>query len=79
MKQIEKGVEFYSGKQPGDPEKFAQLIVDLMHGEGVAKGREVPVSLPVGRDAWQIVGGAVDKERQILDDWKDVIESTDFA
>lgn len=79
MKEIEEELVANNGKQPGDPAKVAQVIVDLVHGEGIAKAREVPVSLPMGRDAWQIIDGAVQKERRILDEWKNVIESTDFS
>jgi len=77
-KATHEGLVWYNGKQPGDPEKLSRVVVDIAHGEGVAAGRQVPVSLPLGSDAWAGIDGEVGRERKILDDWKEVIESTDL-
>jgi len=66
------------GRQPGDPRKLVEIIVDVARAEGVAQGREVPVALPVGKDAWGLVHGVVERMGRTLEEWKDVIESTDF-
>ncbi|KAG8992316.1 hypothetical protein FRB94_011245 [Tulasnella sp. JGI-2019a] len=67
------------GNQPGDPVKLSEVVVDLVRGEGVAKGRELPtVALPLGKDAWVLVNGVVGQMGKTLEEWKDVIESTDF-
>ncbi|KAG9030808.1 hypothetical protein FRB95_003500 [Tulasnella sp. JGI-2019a] len=68
-----------NGKQPGDPVKLSEVIVDLVRDEGVTKGRELPtVALPLGKDAWGLVNGVVGQMGKTLEEWKDVIESTNF-
>ncbi|KAH0828727.1 hypothetical protein J3R83DRAFT_3138 [Lanmaoa asiatica] len=40
-----------AGKQPGDPAKAMNAVVDVVRGEGVAAGREWPLYLVLGKDA----------------------------
>ncbi|KAG8857069.1 hypothetical protein FRB96_005999 [Tulasnella sp. 330] len=70
----------YDGHQPGDPQRLAEIVVDIARQEGIAKGgREVPVTLPLGADAYQMVKGALAKNEKTLEEWRDVIKSTDFS
>ncbi|KAL6303620.1 hypothetical protein BKA93DRAFT_750365 [Sparassis latifolia] len=61
--------------QPGDPAKGAEILVDLVRGEGVAKGREIPSSnwsrpgLLLGREAGL--------QEHTLEEWQEVTRSTD--
>ncbi|KAI0342153.1 NAD(P)-binding protein [Trametopsis cervina] len=66
------------GKQPGDPVKAAQVMIDVVRGEGVAAGREFPPVLALGSDAYTIITGELDSARAKLDVWKDVTSSTDL-
>jgi hypothetical protein len=66
------------GKQPGDPKKAVEVVIDVVKGEGCAKGREMPFELPLGRDCVKDIRAKCEGMLKVLDDWKDVIESTDF-
>jgi len=76
--QGDAGLSGYNGKQPGDPEKFVKVMIDLVKSEGAAEGREVPVSLPLGSDALKVIGETCESTVKVLTGWKDVITSTDF-
>ncbi|KAG8884686.1 hypothetical protein FRB98_002253 [Tulasnella sp. 332] len=68
----------YNGKQPGNPEKLLEVVVDIAHGEGIVAGRDIPVTLALGSDAWNVVKEQLTTRGKVLDEWKSVIESTDF-
>ncbi|KAF8652848.1 hypothetical protein AX16_004123 [Volvariella volvacea WC 439] len=68
----------YNGNQPGDPSKAVQVILDVIHGTGIAEGKEWPVSLSLGTDCYNTVKAESEKILKRLDDWKDVTFSTDF-
>ena len=67
-----------NGQQAGDPEKGAQLIVDIIRGEGRAAGRVVPSVLSLGSDAYTAIRAACEEKIRVLDEWKEVTVSTDF-
>ena len=67
-----------SGKQPGDPKKLVSVLLDLVRGEGIAKDRGVPFRLPLGSDCLDEVSKKVDQTRSVMEEWKDVVLSTDF-
>lgn len=50
-----------------------------MRGEGVAAGREVPLRVLLGNDAWDEVNGKLRKTMREYEEWEDVTKSTDFA
>ncbi|KAM5357569.1 hypothetical protein ACJZ2D_016140 [Fusarium nematophilum] len=66
-----------NGKQDGDPEKGVSIILDLVRGEGVAEGREMPIRIALGPDAYDVIKGKCDETLKTLEDWKDVTCSTD--
>ncbi|KAK2736773.1 hypothetical protein FQN57_000545 [Myotisia sp. PD_48] len=66
-----------SKNQDGDPVKGAELIVQVLTKSGVCAGRKIPPRLALGRDAVGVIGGALDKNRKILDDWAPIISTTD--
>ena len=41
------------GTQDGDPEKFTNVMIDLVKGEGIAAGKEVPLVMPMGPDSFR--------------------------
>ncbi|KAI0634953.1 NAD-P-binding protein [Trametes polyzona] len=67
------------GKQPGDPVKLCELIVDIVKGEGYAKGRPIPKTIQIGNDCYHEVKKAITSTLATLEEWKPVITSTDLA
>ncbi|RDW77359.1 hypothetical protein BP6252_05412 [Coleophoma cylindrospora] len=66
------------GNQPGDPRKCTELILDVVRGEGLAKGLERPARIPVGKDAVQVVKDACQSMLETVGDWERVVSGTDF-
>ncbi|KAK2603467.1 hypothetical protein QQS21_004327 [Conoideocrella luteorostrata] len=64
--------------QPGNPEKFASLVLDLVREEGCAEGKSVPFRLPVGLDAVKDISGKLKEMGDVIDEWRDVITATDY-
>jgi NAD(P)-dependent dehydrogenase (short-subunit alcohol dehydrogenase family) len=68
-----KGVDQSHGTQPGDPDRAAQVLIDVM-------GRErLPVRLLLGSDAVAIVGEEIDRQREEITAWRDLSLTTDFT
>lgn len=65
--------------QSGDPKKGVAIIVDLVRQEGVAKDKTVPLRMPLGPDAYEVIKNKCDKTINLLEDWKHVISSTDIV
>jgi hypothetical protein len=61
--------------QDGDPVKFVELVLDLVRGEGVAKGREMPFRLPIGSDAYEDIKGKCEETLKIMEEWGPTIQS----
>ena len=68
-----------NGKQPGDPKKGVEVMLDVIRGEGIAAGRPTPLVLGLGSDISNTIKEVCDEKLKQLDKWKDVIYSTDFA
>ncbi|MBC6613081.1 SDR family NAD(P)-dependent oxidoreductase [Hymenobacter sp. BT507] len=67
-----KGIQSYSGKQPGDPERAAQIMYDVVREENP------PLHLPIGKAA---VKGARDKFTELVKELEKVADlgnSADF-
>ncbi|KAI0315271.1 hypothetical protein OF83DRAFT_366130 [Amylostereum chailletii] len=68
-----------NGKQPGDPKKLVQVMLDLIRGEGVAKEREVPTIVQLGRDCVTAVKTEVEGMLKDMEAWEGVYTSTDIV
>lgn len=66
------------GKQPGDPVKAMNAVVDVVRGEGVAAGRDWPLYLVLGKDAESDIRNKCAKMIRHLDEWSDVVRGVDF-
>ncbi|KAF9471972.1 NAD(P)-binding protein [Pholiota conissans] len=66
------------GSEKGDPDKAAIAIVDVVRGEGVAKGRPWPPYLVLGEDAEVNVKNKCAKVLKVLDEWVDVARGVSF-
>lgn len=68
-----------SENQPGDVTKGVSVMVDLVRKEGVAKDREIPFRIPLGNDCAEEVKGKIQEMGRVMEEWKDVIGSTDHS
>ncbi|KAK3335356.1 hypothetical protein B0T19DRAFT_406188 [Cercophora scortea] len=69
---LRDAMEAYDGKQPGSVEKSAELIVDVLTGEGVGEGRPVPVRLVLGADAVEAVRRKCLETLALVEAWEAV-------
>jgi len=67
-----------AGTENGDPNKAVEVIVDVVNGEGVAKGRPWPGYLVLGEDAEFDVKTKCTKVLTVLDEWVDVARGVGF-
>jgi NAD(P)-dependent dehydrogenase (short-subunit alcohol dehydrogenase family) len=67
----------YDRAQPGDPEKGAQLIVEILTHSGRAAGKEIPVRVPLGSDAIVFITEKNEETLGVMREWKDISSSTD--
>lgn len=67
-----------AGTEKGDPARAAEAIVDIVRGEGVAKGRQWPQYLILGNDAEADVRAKCSKVLTVLDEWVDVTRNVNF-
>ncbi|KAK1218299.1 hypothetical protein PQX77_019011, partial [Marasmius sp. AFHP31] len=74
----ETALRAQDGKQPGDPQKGVQVLVDLIHEEGVAQGKRFPLSIQLGGDCYYAAMGHCETSVETLEEWKDASFSTDF-
>ena len=65
------------GTQRGDPKKCVALVADIVTGEGLAKGRQMPDTLAMGVDAVQATRQKCKKTLDLLQDWEELSSSTD--
>ncbi|KAF5375786.1 hypothetical protein D9757_008988 [Collybiopsis confluens] len=73
-----EGAAALNGKQPGDPVKGVEVILDVVRGEGKAAGRKFPRYLPLGTNAAQAVKEKTDIMMEVLEEWKDVIGDVEY-
>ncbi|PPQ72404.1 hypothetical protein CVT26_003797 [Gymnopilus dilepis] len=76
--RVETGLQKYNGNQPGNPLKGVEVIVDVVRGEGSAKGKEFPLFVGLGSDFYTVARQETAKTLDNLEAWKDVSFSTDF-
>lgn len=67
------------GNQPGDPKLGVERMIDVVKSEGLAQGRPMPATLPLGSDAFDIIRRRCLDTIKICDEWEALIKSTDFA
>ena len=65
--------------QPGDPRKATDIVVDLVHGDGVAAGKEWPERLPLGPDGVEAVRVNSKAKLGICDEWESIVSQTNIA
>lgn len=63
------------GKQPGDPVKAMNAIVDVVRGEGLAAGKKMPLWLLLGVDAEQNLRDRMAERTKNMEEWVEVTRS----
>lgn len=71
VEPMRSGADTLHGNQPGDPKKFAQVIIQLANTE------RPPLHLPVGKDTIAMYQNNVAKMAQEIEAWLPVATSTD--
>lgn len=66
----------FAGKQPGDPTKGAERILDMIQLKGVGQGKEHLLRLPLGTGCFPRMMAKWDDVRQNLEEIKEVALST---
>ncbi|PPQ91062.1 hypothetical protein CVT25_014727 [Psilocybe cyanescens] len=67
-----------SGTEKGDPDKAVKANVDVVTGEGRAKGRPWPNYLILGEDAEIDLKNKCGRLMTVLDEWSDVTRAVNF-
>ncbi|KAF5675574.1 Zn(II)2Cys6 transcription factor [Fusarium denticulatum] len=65
-------------KQPGNPERFVEIVLDLVRQEGCAQGRTIPFRLPVGKDAVEEIEAKARDVLETMQEWDSIITETDY-
>ncbi|KAK0205592.1 hypothetical protein DFS33DRAFT_780846 [Desarmillaria ectypa] len=76
--KVENALQAVNGKQPGNPKKGVQVMLDVVRGEGVAQGKEFPKSLLMGSDCFKDAQNQMQGYLKLQAEWEDVSKSTDF-
>ncbi|KAE8420633.1 hypothetical protein BDV36DRAFT_306439 [Aspergillus pseudocaelatus] len=75
--QTRDGLAAYSLRQPGNPVKGAQVLVEALTKTGCCEGRQLPLRLALGTDSLTAIGRSLKREQEMLDSWREIIASTD--
>ncbi|KAJ8085605.1 hypothetical protein PM082_004423 [Marasmius tenuissimus] len=74
----EAALQAYNGKQPGDPKKAVQVLLDIVHGDGLAQGKPFPTSVQFGSDCYSVAKEHCETALANLEEWKEVSFNTNF-
>ena len=64
------------GRQPGDPRKAGDIIVEAVKGVGECTGKKLPPWLPLGPDAVQALRLSSNAKLKVCDEWEEVASRT---
>ncbi|KAE8892086.1 hypothetical protein PF005_g21828 [Phytophthora fragariae] len=64
-------------RQPGDPAKGAQVIVEVLTKSGRCAGKTIPGRMLLGNDAVKIGDGVLQQNRREFEEWAALASSTD--
>jgi len=78
-RQLKDDMDAVNGKQPGDVEKAGRVIVDVLTKEGVAKGREIPVRLPLGSDCVHQIRQRIGEYQARVKEWEEIASLVDYT
>lgn len=67
-----------NGTEPGDPEKAARRIFEVVTGTGDGAGKTNHLRLPLGQDSWEAYGQQAKAVRADFDAFKDMAFNVGF-
>ncbi|KAF2729654.1 NAD(P)-binding protein [Polyplosphaeria fusca] len=67
------------GSHAGDSVKAVKVMIDVVKGEGVAEGKEMPTRLILGSDSVDFVKDKLEKTSALLKEWEVIGRSIDVA
>jgi hypothetical protein len=73
VKDFQKRYLTSSGKQPGDPDRAAEILIEL------SEMQQPPLHLYLGQDAYNRVSEKLDVMTQELEQWKSISIGADFS
>lgn len=65
-------------QEPGDPKKAEEQMIDVVRGEGMAAGKEMPFRLHLGSGGIRVVREKCLGMLKVCEEWQELIQSTDF-
>lgn len=74
VRRGEEALVAANNNQVGDPKKGVKVIIDVLTG---ATGRDIPIRLALGSDAYGVIRGKCEETIKLLDEWKDITTPTD--
>lgn len=77
-RKMEERFATIPGHEVGDPIKGMETLVDVVKGQGKAEGKALPLRLALGSDSAIAIREKTEKLTAMLDEWKEVIKSSDF-
>ncbi|CAM6095971.1 unnamed protein product [Calypogeia fissa] len=77
MDPVKKSYTAINQKQPGDPAKAAQLLVEVLTKSGRCEGRPLPLRLLLGRDAVGYCKAILEQQTKSLNEWAELVSTTD--
>jgi NAD(P)-dependent dehydrogenase (short-subunit alcohol dehydrogenase family) len=75
-KSLEEAFQTTSGNQPGDPVKGVRRMIEAVTHTGYAEGKEVPVRVVLGKDAYEISGRILERMQKERQEWKEWTEDS---
>jgi NAD(P)-dependent dehydrogenase (short-subunit alcohol dehydrogenase family) len=75
-KTLEDAFKATSGNQPGDPVKGVRRIIEAVTHTGYAEGKEVPVRVVIGKDAYERSGSIIARMERERQEWKQWTEDS---
>lgn len=72
--EVRRLFEERNNKQAGDVGKGCKVIFEVLTKKD---GRDIPMRLPLGLDAYETIGRKCDDTKALMEEWKEVIVSTD--
>jgi hypothetical protein len=78
VEQTAENFEKMNTNQIGDPEKGVKVMYEFILGEGVGKGKEHHLRLPIGSDCYTRATKILKEKLDNIEDLKEVAHSTDF-
>lgn len=76
--ELTRGLAEDDSSVAGDPAKLGQRVIEIVSGEGFAKGTHDVLRFPMGRDSVSLIEGKVKKLVQDIELTKPLACSTDF-